>query len=193
MHCQVINNLPTSPQSLPVTWANVSNFNCLPDSELAKYGWYPYIQTPQPNCNPATHKLDRQLQFDGVRVNEVWTLVPLTADEQRAYLRSQRPLFAQFLKDYLNKSVEPRDYDNIGTAGDWTDDEDPEWAAESKIARRFRSACFKASYKIENEVAAGLRPIPTFSEFEAAMPRLGWGYPPENGGNGGGTGNGTMS
>jgi hypothetical protein len=45
-YCQVTNNTPGPPGNLPQNWQNVSNFNLLPVSELAKYGFYPF--------NPAT-------------------------------------------------------------------------------------------------------------------------------------------
>ena len=191
-YCKVQNNTPQPPQSLPAAFANVSNFPGLSAAELAGYGFYPFVPSVQPNCNPATQKLVRDLQFTGTVVNEIWTVVTLTPEEQNAYLRSVRVDFARFLKEHLDAEVKCRDYDDIGSACSWKDSTDPKWAAESQQAASFREASYKAAYQIENAVLAGTMTIPTREQFLIAMPKLGWCpsvTPPDNGN---GTSNGTL-
>lgn len=191
MHCQVINNLPTSPQSLPATWANVSNFNALPQSELAKHGWFPFVASAKPNINPATHKLTQELYFDGLQVDEIWTVSPLTADEQKAYLQSIRPLYDGYVEQHMTEQVSWRDYKTIDSAiGRYLGCIKPAWAAESKQAQDFMVACWDVAYQIQDDVVSGKRAIPTHEQFIAELPKLGWQpqLPP-----GGGTGNGTFS
>jgi hypothetical protein len=196
LYCLVVNGNIGAPANLPRDYRNISNFYALPPSELAKYNWYPFNPATKPTINEQTQKAVETLTFDAQqgKVNQSWQVVSLTQQEQLSYLRSIRPVFAKYLRDYLDKSVAPRDYDNIDTAGDWTDDSDAAWAAESKQAREFRSACYKTSYQIENDVVSGVRPVPTLQQFEDAMPRLGWGYPPPPPAppNGNGTANGPL-
>ena len=194
MHCQVINGTPQPPQSLPVTWANVSNFNCLPDAELAKYNWFPFVQTIQPDYNPAIQRISQRLEFDGTKVTGEWDVVAFSDAEKMEYLKQQRAILKSFLDRYMDAQVAPKDYDSVLTACTWITSTIPEWAADAKAASDFRQACFLAAYQIEADVLAGKRPVPNETQFQAEMPVL-WAppTPPATGGNGNGTGSGTLS
>ena len=186
-YCQVINGTPQTPQNLPVTWLNVSNFNCLPAADLVRYGFYPFIPAVQPAFNPAIQKLVQELHFDGEQVNQLWTVANLTDAEKMDYLRGQRAMLKSFLDRYMDSQVAPKDYDNILTACTWINASNQEWASDAQTASAFREECFKRAYQIESDVLAGLRPVPTEAEFQAAMPVL-WSPPLPPG-----TGNGTLS
>lgn len=189
-YCQVINTNPQSPQSLPVTWANVSNFNCLPPADVARYNWFPFVEAVRPAYNPASQKLVQELHFDGEQVNQLWTVANLSDAEKMDYLRSQRAILKSFLDRYMDSQVAPKDYDSVLTACTWINATTPEWASDARAASAFREECFKRAYQIESDVLAGLRPVPTEAEFQAAMTVL---WAPPNTGNGTFSGNGTLS
>lgn len=178
MHCQIINGVIQEPRNLPASFANVSNFNCLSPSELANYGWYPFVTTAPPIINPATTRLDQKLQLVGSNVVESWLSVTLTPVEQMDYLRQQKANLKQLLDQHMDAQVAPRDFDGIQTAITWADSTNPTWAADGVAAKSFRQRCYEIAYKIESDVLAGLRAVPTPAQFSAEMPVL-W-APPSN-------------
>ena len=182
-YCLVQNDIIGRPQALPRNWDNISNFYLLAPEILVTYGWYPCHTSEKPAYDESAQRLVESLQLaDGVVVQS-WEVVDLTLEERLQYLKGKRQVFKKFLRDYMDQQVSYRDYDNIDTAGDWTDSVNPEWAAESREARQFREECYNRAYAIENAVLTGTRPIPTFEEFSAEMPVLGWEppAPPDNG------------
>ena len=178
-YCQVSPSGQISgPQWLPASFANVSNFNCLSPSELATYGWYPLMKTAPPTINPATTRLDQKLQLVGPKVVESWQVVTLTPAEQMDYLRQQKSILKQLLDQHMDAQVAPRDFDGIQTAITWADSTNPTWAADGIAAKSFRQRCYEIAYKIESDVLAGLRAVPTPAQFSSEMPVL-W-APPSN-------------
>lgn len=193
-YCQVLNSQPQAPQPLPQAWANVSNFPSLSDGELAGYGWYRFVESIQPNYNPATQRLVQELQFTGMLVNQVWTVVALTPDERMAYLLQQKTRLEGVVKNYLDDQVKGRDYkEGLDKCTTWINSTDPAWASDARDAVAFRDRCWKILYAIQDEVVAGLRPLPTDAELLAALPTLWPILPPAPPDNGGGNGNGTFT
>lgn len=179
MHCQVIKGAIQEPRNLPASFANVSNFNCLSQAELATYGWYPFTPATKPIINPATTRLDQKLWLIGSNAVESWLSVTLTPAEQMDYLRQQKSILKQLLDQHMDAQVAPRDFDGIQTAITWADSTNPTWAADGIAAKSFRQLCFEVAYKIESDVLAGLRPVPTAAQFSAEMPVL-WAPPSIN-------------
>ena len=176
--CQVKNGQISPPQVLPTTFANVSNFHTLDADILAQYGFYPYTPSIKPTINPATTRLLQTLKLVGSKVTETWAVVTLTPDEQMAYLRSQKAILKQLLDQHMDAQVAPRDFDSISSAITWFDSPVPQWAADGVAAKSFRQRCYEVAYKIESDVLAGLRSVPTPAQFSAEMPVL-W-APPSN-------------
>jgi len=180
MHCQIIANVIQEPQNLPIVFGNVSNFHLLTNPELANYGWYPFMQTAPPIINPAVQKLTERRTFSGVVILQSWSASTMTAAEALGYLKSQKAIFKQLLNQHMDAQVAPRDFDNISTAITWPDSTIPQWAADGAAAKTFREQCYVVAYKIETDVLAGLRSLPTPAQFIAEMPIL-WAPPPSNG------------
>jgi len=177
-YCQVSNGQISSPQWLPQSFANVSNFHTLDTDILAQYGFYPYTPSVKPTINPATTRLDQVLQLVGSKVTETWIVVTLTHDEQMGYLISQKVMLKQLLDQHMDAQVAPRDFDSILTAITWSDSTVPQWASDGSAAKTFREQCYTVAYKIETDVLAGLRSVPTPAQFTSEMPVL-W-APPSN-------------
>ena len=176
-YCQVSPNGQISgPQWLPQSYVNVSNFNSLDTDILAQYGFYPYLPSVKPTINPAAQRLQQTLNLAGQRVTETWTVVTLTPDEQMGYLRSQKAILKQLLDQHMDAQVAPRDFDSISSAITWFDSPIPQWAADGVAAKSFRQRCYEVAYKIESDVLAGLRSVPTPAQFAAEMPVL-WAPP----------------
>lgn len=172
-YCQVSPNGQISgPQWLPQSFTTVSNFNALDDASLATYGYYPFTPSVKPTINPATTRLLQTLKLVGSKVTETWAVVTLTPDEQMAYLRSQKAILKQLLDQHMDAQVAPRDFDSISSAITWFDSPVPQWAADGVAAKSFRQQCYEVAYKIESDVLAGLRAVPTPAQFAAEMPVL---------------------
>lgn len=196
MHCQAINGVPQPPQSLPVTWANVSNFNCLPDAELAKYNWFPFVQTIQPDYNPATQRISQRLEFDGTKVTGKWDVVALTAAEIAA---AQAALVIQYetaLYRHQDEMAGRKGYRNFDRCVGYYNSTNATWARDAQDISKWRDDCVIKSFDIINKVQTGQMALPSISDYLAMMPPL-WpdpnATPPATGGNGNGTGNGTLS
>jgi hypothetical protein len=181
-YCLVKDNVIGRPQALPRNWDNISNFYLLAPEIVATYGWFPCHTSEKPAYDDRTQKLTEALTLGDAEVFQTWHVVDLTPEEQLQYLRGKREIFKQFLDNYLNEQVAPKDYDSILSATSWLNSSVPEWKADSAAAIAFREQCFLKAYEIENAVLAGTRPIPTESEFQAEMPVL-WNppAPPDNG------------
>jgi len=177
-YCLITDNIPGSPQDLPQTWENISNFYALPHAELATYSWYPCVEIDPPAYDLSTQKLIVSRTFDGTQVVQSWNIVTMSAGERLIFLRSIRPMFAQYLEEHMTQQVSYRDYDNIDSAiSRYQGCKIPDWSAESKEAQDFLCDCYAIAYQLENDVLAGIKPIPTREEFIAALPLLGWGPP----------------
>ena len=178
-YCRISQNGQINPpQALPVTFENVSNFNAIDADVLPSYGFYAFTPATKPTINPATTRLDQQLQLVGSKVVESWQVVTLTPDEQMDYLRQQKANLKQLLDQHMDAQVAPRDFDSIQTAITWADSTTPQWAADGTAAKAFRQRCYEIAYKIESDVLAGLRAVPTPAQFSSEMPAL-W-APPSN-------------
>ena len=161
---------------MPQIFANVSNFHTLDPDILAQYGFYPYSPSPKPAINPAAQRLQQTLKLTGQTVTETWAVISLIPDEQMAYLRSQKAILKQLLDQHMDNQVAPRDFDSISSAITWADSPVPQWASDGLAAKAFRQQCYEVAYKIESDVLAGLRAVPTPAQFAAEMPVL-WAPP----------------
>ena len=178
MHCQIINSVIQEPQNLPIVFANVSNFHCLPNTELAKYGWYPYMQTAPPIINPAVQKLTERRMFNGVVVLQSWSADTMTAAEALAYATATLTDIANSIGPFLNQAVAAKQYDSIVSATTWLTSNLTIYKAEGAQAAAYRDAVWQSFYTIVAAVQAGTQQVPTKAAFFAQFPPL---WPPSNG------------
>jgi hypothetical protein len=192
MYCQVINSVPQQPRDLPITFGNVSNFYLLPQSELAKYGWFPFMSTAKPIYNEQTHKLVETLSFTGVIVMQSWSIVQMTQAEQIAFATARMEAIGQSITPYINSQVANKRYESHVSARAVKDSADPEWAQDGREATVFYDAIWSIFKSLQAGVQAGTMPLPTVEQFISSLPRL-WTPPAPPSGNGtnNGTGNGT--
>lgn len=89
MYAHILNNsIVQVMESLPKNWRNTSNFDCLSDEQVADLSWAGYpdrflvvVQTPQPQYNTSTQRLESDYEFDGESVSVVWTIKSIAAAE----------------------------------------------------------------------------------------------------------------
>lgn len=196
-YCQVINNQPQPPRPLPQAWANVSNFPSLSDGELAGYGWFPFIQSIQPNYNPATQRLVQELQFngsasEGMYVKSVWTVVPLTTAEMAANQAALVQRYEDALYAFQDEMAGRKGYRNCDRCINYYNSTNAAWAKDAQDLSNWRDATVVKSFEIMNKVQAGLMPLPSIPDFLAMMPPL-WPDPNAPATGGGGNSNGTLT
>ena len=194
MYCQVINGTPQPPRDLPTTFGNVSNFYLLPQSELAKYGWFPFMSTAKPIYNEQTHKLVETLAFTGVIVMQSWSIVQMTQAEQIAFATARMEAIGQSITPYINSQVAHKRYESHVSPRAVKDSADPEWAQDGREAIAFYDAIWSIFKSLQAGVQDGTMPLPTVAEFISSLPRL-WtppAPPPNSNGTNNGTGNGTL-
>ena len=177
MHCQIISGIIQEPQNLPIVFGNVSNFHLLTNTELARYGWYPYMQTAPPVINPATQKLTERRTFGGIVVLQSWSADTMTAAEALAYATATMTDIAKSIDSFLDQAVQPA-YNTIVSAKSWLNSSEPQWATEAAQANAYADKVWKAEKALAAAVQAGTQQVPTKAAFFAQFPPL-W-APPSN-------------
>lgn len=177
MHCQIIDGVIQEPQNLPTSSKNVSNFHLLSNTELVKYGWYPYEQTAPPVINPAVQKLTERRIFNGVVVMQSWAADTMTPAEYLAYATATLTEITASITSFLNQAVAPA-YETIVTAKSWLNSSEPDWAREAAQANAYADLVWESQKATVAAVQAGTIQVPTKAAFFAQFPPL---WPPSNG------------
>ena len=178
MHCQIINNIIQEPQNLPIVFENVSNFYLLSNTELAKYGWYPFMKTAPPIINPAVQKLTERRIFGGIVVLQSWSADTMTAAEALAYATATLTDIANSIGPFLNQAVAAKQYDSIISATTWLASNLTTYKTEGAQAAAYRDTVWQSFYTTGAAVQAGTQQVPTKAAFFAQFPPL---WPPSNG------------
>lgn len=79
------------------------------------------------------------------------------------------------VQDFMDKTVQERNYDNIHTACTYANSTDAKFAAEGKACVIWRDKVWRVCYDILNAILSGARTnIPTAEELIAELPALEW-------------------
>lgn len=90
------------------------------------------------------------------------------AAEVQAYL-------TKAVQDYMDRTVQTRNYDSIHTACTYANSTDPKFSAEGKACVVWRDGVWRTCYDIQNAILSGARTnIPTAEELIAELPKLEW-------------------
>ena len=173
-YSRIVDGLPTPPQTLPVSFADVSNFYTLPDEVLATYGWYPYTHVLPPSYDTMTEQLVPEYLFDGTRVTADWQVVPLSPEEQAERAQQTIQTLGQAVKAHLDATVQARDYDSIISACTYATSSVARYRDDGLACVNWRDAVWLEVYMIMAQVEAGTRPIPTVEALFAELPELVW-------------------
>lgn len=145
------------------------------DDDLAYVGVYPVVQSSQPDFDPLTQKVVEQTP---ALINGVWTqqwgVVQLTPEEQQAAVVALVDDYTATLTAYLDQVARFKRYDNRFTCALRAGYPGP-FQSEGIAFAEWMDNCNALGYTIMAEVQAGTRPLPTKSEFIAAMPVAPWG------------------
>ena len=78
------------------------------------------------------------------------------------------------VQNYMDTTVQARNYDNINSACTYANSTDHIFAAEGVACVKWRDAVWRKCYDILGEVKAGTSAIPTAEEVIAKLPKLEW-------------------
>jgi len=173
-YSQIVDGLPTPPQQLPMSFADVSNFHTLPDEILANYGWYPYAQLSPPSYNDMTERLLPGYAFNGTSVTTDWQVIPLSAEEQLDRVSQTIETLGQSVQAHLDFVARERRYDSISSACGYATSSFPRYQAEGQACMAWRDAVWPLVESILDDVQAGNRAIPTSQELIAELPEVQW-------------------
>lgn len=174
LYCKEENGIAQPPAALPSNYGNVSNFNALSDSQLLVYKFYPYTPSQPPQYNPLTHRLNHTYQIQGNKGQDVYTVVALSPQEQVAVADLMASQFGQIVETYLDQGVATKKYKSIVHACTWDTSSNAQWQQDALAAITWRDQVWLEAIKIQMEVMAGQRPLPTQEEFIALLPVLEW-------------------
>lgn len=92
-------------------------------------------------------------------------------EEQQAMIQAQLTAAVQ---NWMDKTVQARNYDNIHTACTYVNSTDETFKAEGTACLAWRDEVWRSCYNILNDVLSGQREIPTEEELIAELPKLEW-------------------
>lgn len=102
---------------------------------------------------------------------EVVEIPEPTEEEQQALIQAQLTAAVQ---NWMDKTVQARNYDNIHTACTYAYSTDETFKAEGTACLAWRDDVWRTCYNILNEVLSGTREIPTEEALIAELPKLEW-------------------
>lgn len=174
LYCKVENGVISNPQPLPINYANISNFYISDEQIINAYGFYRYQATEVPPYNPFSDKIIESLTFENDVVSSNYSIVPLSQEEIMQKLQDMKVAFVDLVDQFLDQTVQAKDYKNILHACSYSESLVPQYKAESLAVIHWRDLVWGKTYEIQNAVLAGQRSIPSESEFLAELPQLEW-------------------
>ena len=170
--CHVSNGIISRPQPLPSEWANVSNFNTNSIEFVASYNWYPFVPADKPAYTETTQKLVESMLFDGQQVNQVWTVVDLTPQEQAEFATARLTEIGNQVGPFLDQQVQVKQYDSILSATSWNLSNITVYKAKAEQATTYRDSVWEQFGNLVAGVQAGNTPLPTVDGWFATLPPL---------------------
>lgn len=108
---------------------------------------------------------------DNDRIKRVWNVEPIPPEEIAATLKAQ---VADAVQRHLDAAVAERNYASASAAVSYVGDPNPQWNAEGRAIRDWRSAVWTACFAALDAVLAGERPPLMPEEMVAELPPLVW-------------------
>lgn len=128
-----------------------------------------------PTFDAATHRMastytdTEDAEHD--RIVRVWGVEAIPPEEIAANLKRQ---VADAVQRHLDAAAAERNYASAAAAVSYVGDPNPQWDAEGRAVRDWRSAIWTACFAALNAVLAGERPPLTPEEMVAELPPLVW-------------------
>lgn len=166
-YCLVENGaISAGPTNLPPSWRNVSGINLLSDAALLSYGWRPVVDVLAPLAPWHKHGTP-ELVVNGSNVLRRFGAVALPDEKIIATIRDD-------VQAWLDGTAKDVGYDDIKSAVSYADEPSvPQFQAEGRAFRAWRSLVWEAGNQILAEVLSGARPKPASSAaLIAELPQL---------------------
>lgn len=171
------------PDKYPYSFAQLVEDNpgtsfpaAMPDERLADWGVYPVTPMLPPPYDPKIEKLVEltpQMVFGNWE--QVWSVVPLTADEIAERNKQIREQIVVKVQNKLDTFAQSKGYDNIVSACSYATSQHPKYGPEGRYCVTAREQTWDALFAIESDVIAGNRPMPqNYDEIAGELPALSW-------------------
>jgi hypothetical protein len=108
---------------------------------------------------------------DNDRIVRMWDVEAIPPEEIAATLKAQ---VADAVQRHLDVAVAPRNYASAAAAVSYVGDPNPQWDAEGRAVRAWRSAVWTTCFTALDDVLAGRRDPLTPEEMVAELPPLVW-------------------
>ncbi|MBP2231763.1 hypothetical protein J2847_005082 [Azospirillum agricola] len=105
------------------------------------------------------------------RIVRVWDVEPIPLAEVTATLKAR---VAEAVQRHLDATVAARNYASAAAAVSYIDDPNPQWDAEARAVRAWRSAVWQVCFAALDDVLAGRRAPLTPEEMIDELPSLVW-------------------
>lgn len=174
LYCKVENGIISNPESLPINYGNISNFYLMDEYIVNSYGFYRYIPTEKPVYDPNSHKIIETFSLENGVVNSIYSVVSLDQTEALQNLQNMKILFVSIVDQFLDDTVQTKDYKNILHACSYVESTTQQYKTEALAIIAWRDLVWQQAYQIQNDILAGQRTIPTEQEFIAELPQMEW-------------------
>jgi len=109
---------------------------------------------------------------DGYFTEEEWEAIkpppqPPTVDDMQAVVKAA-------IQQRLDDFAQTREYTSISNAATYAVSRDAQFAFEGQYAVEARDLTWRTAFNILNDVASGVRPMPTVEEVMSELPELVW-------------------
>jgi hypothetical protein len=171
MYCLKVGEKYNIPTDCPTSFAGIENFDKLPDSEKAQYGWYPLVKSDVPVYDKTIETIDTTHTLNDGIVYLQYSVRPLTAEEITAKTEASVRALARAITPFLNTAYARRGYENHISARAIRSSSNPVWSQEGVEACDYYDLVWNAFETMKNNVIAGGN-VPTAEEFFAQFPVL---------------------
>lgn len=143
---------------------------------LADFGVFPVSDTPKPEFDRRVVKLEEgDPLLMGNVYTQVWTTVPLNAQEQQAAAQQIEQEIVVQTQQRLDDFARTRNYDGILSACTYASSTVLKFRTEGQYCVDARDNTWATLYTLLNEVEAGVRPMPSsYADVEPLLPTLTW-------------------
>jgi len=159
---------------LPTTYRNISNFHLLDAKNVLTYGFYPFVESGEPQYNPLTHKLVKTLVLSNNEVSYSYSVEQMNEQEVAAVFQSIRDQLNASLDAYLDAVVQTKGFKNILSACTYANSSNLTNKALGETVVDWRDSVWAVVDQIQSDVINGLRFPPTEAELLQELPEIVW-------------------
>lgn len=169
-----VDRYPYSVAELKKDFPNTSFSQNVEKSDLSAFNVFEVLPVARPVVDYTKVVLEEKPALISGKWTQVWLVRDATDSEKEKAFAVVRAGYGAQVQNHLNVVVRLRDYDDIVSACSYVSSTNPKYSAEGQSCVAWRDAVWEETYKILDDVWAGIRPLPTIEELLSELPSIVW-------------------